>query len=342
MGKRALVISGGGCKGAFAVGVIKNLAANFPDISFDIFVGTSTGSLISPLAALEELGLLEQLYTTVTTDNIITKGNVLTRLLGDNSLFDARPLGNLIKQFYTDVRCNQVFQLNKEVYLATTCLQTGQPVYFSTKDAPIVTDYEVVKLNNPDELRRAVMASSCQPVFMPPIEVKKGSLPMRQYVDGGVREYAGIQLAIDAGADEIYAILLSPADEAVDEVTYNDAFTILTKTTDIFTTDVGVNDVKIPATYNKALRYIAAVQKKMKDKGVPQATIDDYFNIPLTNPFTGKKPLKIYVIRPESPLGGGPGGLNFDPNEMKGMLAKGRQRIDDFMASLPPDGSPDV
>jgi NTE family protein len=342
MGKRALVISGGGCKGAFAVGVIKDLAANFPDISFDVFVGTSTGSLISPLAALEEIGLLEQLYTTVTTDNIIVKGNILTRLLGDNSLFDARPLGNLIKQYYDDVRCNKIFGLNKEVYLATTCLQTGQPVYFSTRDAPMVTDYEVVKLSNPDELRRAVMASACQPVFMPPIEVKKGSLPIRQYVDGGVREYAGIQLAIDAGADEIYAILLTPSNEVVDEVTYNDAFTILTKTTDIFTTDVGVNDVKIPATYNKALRYIAAVQKKMKDNGVPQATIDEYFNIPFANPFTGKKPLKIYVIRPDAPLGGGPGGLNFDPVEMKGMLAKGRQRIDDFMANLPPDGSSTV
>ena len=341
MGKRAMVISGGGCKGAFAVGVIKNLAANFPDISFDVFVGTSTGSLISPLAALEEIGLLEQLYTTVTTDNIITKGDVLTRLLGDNSLFDAKPLGDLIKQYYNDDRCNRVFQSNKEVYLATTCLQTGQSVNFSTKNAPILTDYEIVKLNNPDELRRAVMASACQPVFMPPIEVKKGSLPMRQYVDGAVREYAGIQLAIDAGADEIYAILLSPEDEGVDEVTYNDAFTILTKATDIFTTDVGVNDVKIPATYNKALRYIAAVQKKMKDNGVAQATIDDYFNIPFTNPFTGKKPLKIYVIRPDSPLGGGPGGLNFDPTEMKGMLAKGGKQIDDFMANLPPDGSPD-
>ncbi len=342
MAKRALVISGGGCKGAFAVGVIKNLAANFPDITFDIFVGTSTGSLISPLAALQEIGLLEQLYTTVTTDNIITKGNIITRLLGSDSLFDARPLGNLIKQFYNDVRCNQVFQLNKEVYLATTCLQTGQPVYFATKDAPLVTDYEVMKLNNPDELRRAVMASSCQPVFMPPMEVKKGSLPLRQYVDGGVREYAGIQLAIDAGAEEIYTILLSPAAETVDEVQYDSAFNILTKTIDIFTTDVGVNDVKIPLVYNKALRYIAAVQKKMRDANVPQADIDSFFNIPFNNPFTGKKPLKIYIIRPDAPLGGGPGGLNFDPNEMKGMLAKGGQKIDDFMANLPPDGSTDV
>jgi NTE family protein len=342
MAKRALVISGGGCKGAFAVGVIKNLAANFPDISFDIFVGTSTGSLIAPFAALGEIDLLEQLYTTITTDNIIIKGNVITRLLAANSLFDAKPLGDLIKLHYDDKHCNQVFQSQKEVYFATTCLQTGQSVYFASKDAPLVTDYEVIKLNNPDEFRRAVMASACQPVFMPPMEVKKGAVPMRQYVDGGVREYAGVQLAIDAGAEEIYTILLSPEKEIPEEKTFNDAFTILTTTIDTFTTDVGVNDIRVPMLYNRALKYISSVQQKMKKAGVPQADIDNYFNIPFGNMFTGKKPLKIYVIRPDAPLGGGAGGLNFDPTEMKGMLAKGSKTIDDFMANLPPDGSLDV
>jgi NTE family protein len=342
MAKKALVISGGGCKGAFAVGVIKNLAANFPDISFDIFVGTSTGSLITPFALLDEIALLEQLYTTTTTDNIITKGNVITRLLGDNSLFDAKPLGNLIKQYYDDNRCNKILQSQKELYLATTCLQTGTAVYFTTKDAPLVTDYEVLKINNSDELRRAVMASSCQPVFMPPIEIKKGAVPLRQYVDGGVREYAGIQLAIDAGADEIYTILLSPEKDIPEEKTFNDAFGILSATIDIFTTDVGSNDVRVPMLYNRALKYINSVQQKMKKAGVAQNDIDDYFNIPFNNPFTGKKPLKIYVIRPDAPLGGGPGGLDFDPNEMKGMLAKGRKSIDDFMANLQRGGGPDV
>ncbi len=342
MGKRALVISGGGCKGAFAVGVIKNLAASFPDISFDVFVGTSTGSLICPLALLGETDLLEQLYTTTVTDNIIIKGNVVTRLLGDNSLFDAKPLGNLIKQYYDDNRCNRILQSQKELYLATTCLQTGNAVYFASKDAALVTDYEVQKINNADELRRAVMASSCQPVFMPPIEVKKGSVPIRQYVDGGVREYAGIQLAIDAGADEIYTILLSPEKDVVEETTFNDAFGILTTTIDIFTTDVGSNDIRVPMLYNRALKYINSVQEKMLKAGIEQNVIDEYFNIPFNNPFTGKKPLKIYVIRPDAPLGGGPGGLNFDPNEMKGMLAKGRKSIDDFMANLGKAGGPDA
>ena len=49
---RALVISGGGSKGAFVVGVLKRLFAEYPALDFDIYVGTSTGSLMSPLVAL--------------------------------------------------------------------------------------------------------------------------------------------------------------------------------------------------------------------------------------------------------------------------------------------------
>jgi predicted acylesterase/phospholipase RssA len=335
MAKQALVISGGGCKGAFAVGVLKNLAANFPEVSFDVIVGTSTGSLIAPFAALGRIDLLEKLYTSITTDQVVTKGNVVARLLGSNSLFDATPLGNLIKQYYNDDICQQVFASGKEVFFATTCLQTGASVNFSTTETSFASDYGITKLNNQDELRRAVMASACQPVFMQPIEVKKGSVPLRQYVDGGVKEYAGIQLAIDAGAEEIYAIVLSPETRDVEEQPFNDAMGILERTIDIFTAGVGNNDVRLPAAYNKTLQYIASVQKKMLDAGLSRASIDNYFNIPFNNPLTGKKPLKIYVIRPDEPLGGGPGGLTFDPAEMKGMLAKGQNRIDDFMASLP-------
>ena len=56
--KRALVISGGGSKGAFAVGVIKQLQQLYPTLFFDIYVGSSTGSLIVPMGAIDEVVLL--------------------------------------------------------------------------------------------------------------------------------------------------------------------------------------------------------------------------------------------------------------------------------------------
>jgi NTE family protein len=262
--------------------------------------------------------------------------------LGDNSLYDAKPLANLIKQHLTDSRCDTLMSSNKEVYLATTCLQTDHAVYFSTKSPNLIVDHEVIQLFSADECRRAILASACQPVFMPPIEVKKGAIPLRQYVDGGVREYAGLQLAIDAGAEEIYVILLNSAKSQPLERPFGDAFTILKQTIDIFTADVGVNDIRIPAIYNKALRYIDAVKNKMKSAGIKEADIEKYFDIPLQNPFTGKKPLKIHLIRPDDPLGGGPGGLDFDPLHMKGMLAKGRHAISSYMANLPDDGSGNI
>jgi hypothetical protein len=165
---------------------------------------------------------------------------------------------------------------------------------------------------------------------------------LRQYVDGGVREYAGIQLAIDVGADEIFVILLNTGTDTTVEMPFGDAFTILKQTIDIFTSDVGVNDVRVPGIYNKALRYIDAVRSKMKNDGISQARIDSYFTIPGNNPFNGKKPLKIHAIRPETPLGGGPGGLDFIPAQMKAMLAKGKQVISQYMANLPADGSGNV
>ena len=76
--KKALVISGGGSKGAFAVGVYKYLVTTF-DLDFDVLVGTSTGSLIVPLAELGKTEMLEKLYTTQKTENIVIKDNIGSR-----------------------------------------------------------------------------------------------------------------------------------------------------------------------------------------------------------------------------------------------------------------------
>ena len=60
---RAIVISGGGSKGAFAVGVLKRLFEVYPNLDFDMIVGTSTGSLMAPLLAMKDIASLETLYS---------------------------------------------------------------------------------------------------------------------------------------------------------------------------------------------------------------------------------------------------------------------------------------
>lgn len=144
-------------------------------------------------------------------------------------------------------------------------------------------------------------------------------------------------MAIDAGATEIFIILLSPATTQPVNTTFTALLPILEKTIDMFTTDVGKNDLLLPMQYNKALQYIDAVKTKMVQAGMSKTDVDNYFRLQQgSNPFEDKVPLKIYEIRPKSSLGGGAGGLTFDPAEMRQMLAKGETAAADFIASLSP------
>lgn len=338
---RALVISGGGSKGAFAVGVIKRLLKEYPSLEFDSYVGTSTGSLIVPLAAMGAYDLLEELYTTQKTEDIITKSNLGDRL-NQHSVFDANPLWGLIEQYYNDDNYQILQDSGKKIYLTTTCLQTSELVVFTNDPNPAVSDsYEVRTLINADHFRKAVMASACQPVFMPPIKVNKKvpgeKHPDFQFVDGGVREYAGVEMAIDNGATEVFTILLSTGEKVIIDTEFKTIFPILQQTIDIFTEDVGKNDLIIPSQYNDALVYIEAVKQKMKKAGITDVQVKEFFKIRgKENPYEDKLPIKFFTFRPKEPLGGGPGGLTFDSNEMKKMIAAGQKVTNDFIASVNP------
>ena len=338
---RALVISGGGSKGAFAVGVLKRLLQEYPNLNFDTYVGTSTGSLIAPLAAMGNYDLLEELYTTIKTSDVITKGNIGDKL-NEHSIFDATPLWSLIEKYYNDANYELLKQSGKKIYLATVCLQTSELVVFTNDaNAAIPKYYEIKQIESAVHFRKAVMASACQPVFMPPIKVNKNlpgeANPNFQFVDGGVREYAGVQMAIDNGATEIFTILLSSGQKVIVDTEFETIFPILQQTIDIFTEDVAKNDLIIPQQYNEALEYIEAVKKKMKRLGVDAAQINEYFKVKgKDNPYEDKVPIKLFTFRPEAPLGGGPGGLTFDSNEMKKMIAAGQKVTNNFIAALNP------
>ncbi len=341
--KRALVISGGGSKGAFAVGVLQGLKIALPTLHFDIIVGTSAGALLTPLAATEELDLLQQIFTTITTDKVVTEHRLGDRL-NEKSIFTAEPLYQLIKKFITDARYKTIMAAGKSMYIITTCLQTeGIVVYTNNAASKTSKLYTVKTLQDVAHLQLSILASACQPVLMTPVKIDfnytQGNEKNYQYVDGGVREYAGLQMAIDQGATEVYAILLSTAGGEPVEAEYTSLFPILQRTLSILTEDVQKNDVFIPEQYANTIQYLQAVKQKMIADGVPQAKIDGWFAVNGTsNPLQAASAVKLYVIRPEAALGGGPGGLVFDPAEMQGMVEKGRQAAAVFVSGLKLEG----
>lgn len=66
---RALVISGGGSKGAFAGGVAQYLMDELHH-EYDLFVGTSTGSLLISHLALDKIADIKDVFTSVNQKSI--------------------------------------------------------------------------------------------------------------------------------------------------------------------------------------------------------------------------------------------------------------------------------
>jgi predicted acylesterase/phospholipase RssA len=335
MAKTALVISGGGSKGAFAVGALSFIHQHVRPIDrFDVYCGTSTGALIVPLAAIGEMALLEQIYTTTRQADVLNMGGI-GNLINGISLHDATPLKRLIETNLPDARFNRIKASGKPVFLATICLQTERLVYFSMQLASGTAAYDVNLIQTATDLRRAMLASSCQPVFMQPVEWRPGAVPVRQYADGGIRELTPLQAAIDNGAETIIAITNNPAKTPEDNQTLRTATAILERTVDLFSEDVSDNDYRVATLVQQTNSYLQTVKAQLRAQGVSQATIDSAFASG-TNPVSGTAITKIIEIRPAAKLTeGGPGGLTFDLVAMRQMFQKGVQEATKVFSGLP-------
>ena len=336
MAKTALVISGGGSKGAFAVGALSYIHDHIrPVDQFDIYCGTSTGSLIVPLAAIGELALLKQIYTTTKQTDVLNMGGILN-LLNRVSLHDATPLKHLIEANVTDSRFSRLKSSGKAVFLATICLQTERLTYFATQPAGGTRTYDIQQIQTITDLQRAMLASSCQPVFMQPIEWRPGAQPVRQYVDGGIRELTPFQAAIDQGAETIIAITNSPAQTPADNQLINKATAMLERTIDLFSEDVSENDYRLANLFQQTNTYLKSIRAQLLAQGVAPNVINAAFSTE-TNPTAGTSLTQIIDIRPDVKLTeGGPGGLTFDPASMQQMLQKGVLAAKKVFTQAPP------
>jgi NTE family protein len=340
MSKQALVINGGISRGAFAVGAIKKIFECRPELDFDIFSGGGSGSLIIPFVALKEMEPLVEIFTTKHNKDIIKRFSLSERLK-EASILDAGPLWGLLDQYYTHGLYNRLCSTEKQLYFNTMCLQTHALTVFSPHHNPaIAARYAYRRFENYDQFLRTLLASTCQPVLLPPIRIQPQEEPARQYIDAGDREYAGIEMAIASGATDVYVLLQSPAAPIQENKEYQDLFSILQQTLDIFIADAADNRRILPNLYNEGLRYIEAVKKKMGRQGVPADIMEDWFDTGMTdNPFYNRAPVKLHIIRPDQPLGGGPDGLSFDPALMQEMLAKGEAAMETHLSLTAPNSS---
>ncbi|PWK19558.1 patatin-like phospholipase family protein [Xanthomarina spongicola] len=226
---RALVISGGGSKGAFAGGVAQYLIENRAH-KYDIFIGTSTGSLLVSHLALKNVEKIKEVYTNVNQNSIFSlcpfkikrkKGletisinhvNVLKNLARGRKTFgESFNLKKLIKNTLSETEFNQLKASGKDVVITVSNLSLNQVEYKSIKDF----DYEA--------FCEWVWISCNYTPFMS--LVKKDGC---EYADGGLGSMVPIEEAIKRGATHVDAIILQTEITHLNRMPSTNAFSLLT------------------------------------------------------------------------------------------------------------------
>lgn len=194
---KALVLSGGGSKGAYEVGVLKHLMGDLGE-RYDIFAGVSVGAINASflcmfpdsvrLGPAYGVNQLEQLWDGLDNSKIYKNWFIpYVSALWKPSVFDSSPLQKLIR---SELNVDFIRHSGKKLRVGACGLDTG--------------DYKVFDETYSD-IPGAVLASSAFPAMLTPVELE-GQL----WTDGGVKSTTPLKAAIQAGADDIDVVLCSP------------------------------------------------------------------------------------------------------------------------------------
>ena len=306
--KHALVISGGGAKGAFGVGALKYLMVDLR-LRFDLVIGTSTGALIAPLVATRDLADLLNIYENVEDQHVLRDRPDLLAFLFSDALNSSEPLRRMIGRYLGDpVRYQKLVGSPTELFVTILNMQTGLVEYGNPRRVP------------QDVFLRQVLASASIPILMPPVRIG----PF-QYVDGGVKETAPFARAIEEGATHVIAIVLSPPPETrqPQREFYTNLLEITRRTLTLLTEEVIDNDVLIARAINEGVITLAQIRANAAALGLGPAAINRLF-AGIENPFGGRRVIRLTIIRPQQSLG--PETLSFNPVQMRRWVDQGYRR----------------
>ena len=206
---RALVISGGGSKGAFAGGVAQYLIER-QNRKYDMFLGTSTGSLLVPHLAVNNIPKLYDIFTNVQQHDVFSISPFVQRKKGDrefvsidfvNSLWqfikrkrtfgESKSLKRNIRKNFTFEEYQQIRSNNKNVIVTVANLSMNRVEYKSVNDFSYEEFCDWIWI-------------SCNYIPFMSLAVVNG----HEYADGGLGSVIPIREAILRGATEVDAIVL--------------------------------------------------------------------------------------------------------------------------------------
>lgn len=185
MSKCGFVLSGGGVKGCFQVGVLKQLHSQ--GIRPDVVYGTSVGALNATAFSYVGVQELEKIWLDLRRRSDIVRFQLGTVLFASKGIYSMTPLRKLVDGI--------VMGHQPKFSLPVVCtlnILSGNIAYIN----PYTAHEHNMTFSD------AVIASSSIPLYIEPVK--------DYWVDGGVREISPLREAIRDGCNEIYVILTEP------------------------------------------------------------------------------------------------------------------------------------
>ncbi len=231
---RALVLPGGGGRGAYQVGVSKALMER--GLEFDLAFGTSIGGINATLMAQGNFQRLEDLWCNIRGKDVFSlpSAHQIGRLvLGHKlGLLDTRPLEDLLRR---EVDLQKLKASKTKIGWCTTDL--------CSLETKLITIDDIVSTN---ELIDVLMATSAIPMAFPPRHIQGKGL----WVDGGLVRNTPVETAIQMGADEVYMVLLHP--EKINVCPVN-MFEVLVRCLDIVLEASARKEIETAELYNRLI-----------------------------------------------------------------------------------------
>lgn len=304
-GGLAVVLSGGGAKGAFQVGVLDELVTR-RGVRVDVFAGVSTGAIQALGGAQDDVpGLLAAwLAIKGNRDVYRPRGGIVGGLLGNDSLYDASPIRARIRAFADDSKLRAT---GKRLLLGVVSLTTGE--------------YRTVAENTPG-IADWVYASSAMPVFFRPLVTRAADGAEQQWVDGGVRNVTPLDAALEQRPRAVLVVLASPVRPAPTPARkYGDLVSVALRSVSILQSEVVANDTANASLINDLLAAREAQGAALRKAGVA-ADVATRVLQPLDAELSKYRFAPIRLVAPESEIAET---LEFDPARIRAGIEAGRR-----------------
>ncbi|MDD3241486.1 MAG: patatin-like phospholipase family protein [Bacilli bacterium] len=199
--KRAIVLSGGGGKGAYQIGVIKGFKKL--RIKYDIVTGTSVGALNGAIIAQKDYRKAVRLWKEMNFDVIFSKEDLekynnasttkdMVSMFMNNILSGGMEVSNLENLLLNKIKFKKLLKSK---------IDFGFVVYNLSKLKGMYITKEMINKDNCVDY--LIASASCYPFF------RKKKISNQYFIDGGLYDNLPIDLAIELGADEIIAVNLN-------------------------------------------------------------------------------------------------------------------------------------